>query len=111
MAIGAITVSEQAGQRVSAPGPRAIPLQFLGDSDYPAGGTPNFEDLVRAALPGNEFVTIVTVTQGDCGGYQVTYDRENDKLKLWVSADAAPNVENTTADLAAVTFNVVVWVK
>jgi hypothetical protein len=110
MAIGEITIGDQAGQRVSVP-LRAIPLQFDGDGAYPAGGTPNFEALVRAALPGSEFVTLFEVTGQDCGGYVVTYDRENDKLKVWVSADAAPDVENTTANLSAVTFNCIAWVK
>jgi len=112
MAIGTITVGDQAGQAVSKP-LRAIPLQFLGDGTYPAGGTPNFQSLVRAALPGYEGVTLFDVTGQDCGGYVVTYDRENDKLKVWEQTDVAtsPLIETATANLSAVTFNVICWVK
>lgn len=110
MAIGSITVGAQAGQRTSVPGPRAIPLQFAGDGTYPAGGTPDFTSLVRAAL-GYEGVTVVTVTGEDCGGYVVTYNRAADKLKVWEQDGSGPLVENATANLSGVTFNVIAWVK
>ena len=104
--IGAITVGDQGGQAASAP-MRAIPLQFLGDGEYPADGTPTFEDLVQAKL--KETVTLIAVIAGDCVGYVPVYDRTNDKLKVYeAGADGGPLDEVTAStDLGGVTFNVV----
>jgi hypothetical protein len=83
-------------------------LQFDGDDDYPAGGTPAFEVFYRALIEQSR--TIACVIGQDCGGYVVTYDRENDKLKVWEQTDVAtsPLIETVTSDLSGTTFNVVV---
>lgn len=87
-------------------------IQFGGDDDYPAGGTPGFAALAAAAL-GKEGISIINVMKaGPCGGYEVFYDNENDKLVLYeYDYDAGANgpaVENGTADLNATTFDLIV---
>lgn len=86
-------------------------IHFPGDGAYAAGGTPGFQALVRAKLNvGN--VEILTIIPGDCGGYLPVYDKANDKLKVYYgdnnNAADGPLVENATADLSGVTFNLTV---
>lgn len=69
-----------------------IRMSFDGDDDYPAGGTPNFKTVLRAAIKaaaaaatdanvrGQENVDIVDVVPGDCGAFLPAYDLTNDKL-------------------------------
>lgn len=112
MAIGAITVLEKS----HAGGPlRADLISFAADGSYPTGGTAAFEASVRAALDVGA-VDVLGVCPQDCGGYQVVYDRANDKLKVYQgdndNASDAPGVQvpNTT-NLAAVTFVLLVLSK
>ena len=110
MALGTITASNT--QVPGQPGSPVyvVPLSFVGDDDYPTGGTTGFEALVSAASgvsPKN--LTIVAVIAGDCGGYMPVYEGGN--LKVYEGA-AGANVEVTAAtDLSATTFNVAVVAK
>jgi hypothetical protein len=118
MAIGAITYDGgdgMVGEKPSAP-LFAVDVEFAGDAAYPAGGTPNFQGLVRdaieaavAALPdanvrGRTNIEIRAVAGYDAGQYVPWYDRAADKLFVrdggsatW--AEAAGNLSTTTFKL------------
>jgi hypothetical protein len=107
MALGTITVTA-----INAPG-NATPifldlLSFPGDGAYVADGTPDFEDSYQAAI-GSAREVLAVVGQ-DCGGYIVSYDKANDKLKVWEQTNVAtsPLIETVTANLAGTTFNLLV---
>ena len=99
MTLGTITLPEDnlKGAQPSAP-LFAINVSFPGDDSYTTNGTVDFQVSVReaieahmAALPdanvrGRSNVTILTVVSGDCGIWEVTYDKANDLLKAWVKA-------------------------
>lgn len=110
MAIGTITVAAGVGQEG---GPISVELMsFTGDGTYAAGGTPNFEASVRAAV-GKGNLDLIAVIGQDCGGYVPVYDRTNDKLKVYEQTDTAtsPLIETATANLSGTTFNVLVLSK
>lgn len=116
MALGAITITldEIQGRKVQAP-LFAVRVSFPGDGDYPAGGTPDFTELVRDAVEeymaarsdanvrGRMNFTIMALIGGDCGAYVPLYDDANDKLKVLVGATW---VQNATANISGTTFNV-----
>lgn len=82
----------------------AVDLSFLGDSTYPAGGTPGFQAYVRAVLKRD--VTILGILeQGLNGGHTLIYDPANDKL---IAEVKATGVEAAPGDLSGITFRVVV---
>jgi hypothetical protein len=103
-----ITVLEQ----VAADGPvRLDLLSFAADNAYPTGGTPNFQALVRTALKVGHLELVGVVPQ-DCGGYQVGYDKLNDKLKVYTGdndnvADGPAVQVGNTVDLSAATFRLI----
>lgn len=90
-------------------------LSFVGDGEYPAGGTVDFEGVFRTALaaagldsPGREVLGIIQV---DASGYVLRYDKANDKLMVFESDNGGadgPLQESTTADLNGITFKVIV---
>ena len=107
MAIGTITKAE------GCSGPLGLfvdRISFLGDGAYPAGGTVGFLALAQAKIGASR--NIIAVIPQDCGGYMPAYDHANDKLKVYEGdyspAAVGPFVENVTADLSAVTFNLVI---
>ena len=104
MALGTATVVK----RAEGDGPlRADVLSFLGDDGYPAGGTPNFEAFVIAAV-GRGALEIVGVVAGESGGFLVGYDFANDKLKVYeAGADAAP-LDEVAGDQSANTYQVTI---
>lgn len=83
-------------------------IRFDGDDNYPAGGSPSFEAFYQALVEANR--TVVAVLGQDCGGYQVTYNRDDDKLKVWEQTDVAtsPLIETATSNLSGTKFNVLV---
>ena len=110
--IGTITVDDG----VDNVGPSFMTLiHFAGDGAYPTGGTPGFAALVKTAVGKAKAGSrqILAVIPQDCGGYKVSYDYANDKLKVWwnTSSDDSPSEEvDGTPDLSATTFNVlVIW--
>ena len=113
MALGAMTLIDEAGAEPSAPTFKDL-IQFAGDGAYPSGGTVGFSALVTALTKrgggaGGGTVDIIEVAAQDCGGYLVSYEKATDKLKVWVTpSGGGPLIENTTANLSAVTFNVLV---
>lgn len=108
--IGTISLIRAAGAMPSAP-TFADRISFTGDAAYPTGGTAGFKALFQAKAKDQRAPIAVIVE--DCGGYQVTYDVANDKLKVWYgdnnNAADGPLIEvpNTT-DLSATTFKLVV---
>ena len=99
----------------------AINVSFLGDDDYPTGGTVDFEVAFRAAIAtkmaaatdanirGRQNVEIVALIPGVCGAYDPIYDRENDTLIVFVKATGV-QVANAF-DLVGTTFNVTLLCK
>lgn len=87
-------------------------ISFGGDDDYPAGGTPNFSEVVAAALGKTGIEVIGVMKAGPCGGYEVVYDKSADKLQVYeYDYDAVADgqaVENGTADISGTTFELVV---
>jgi len=84
-------------------------VSFDGDANYPIGGYSGFEALAQAAISRGAVDVIGVIGQG-CEGYDVSYDRTNDKLQVWRTGDA-DNPKDEVPDatnLSAVTFNVVV---
>ncbi len=115
MSLGAITFSNITGEKPSAP-LFAVDVAFAGDGAYPAGGTPDFQELVRDAIEtamaaktdanvrGRTNVSIVCVAGYDAGQYVPYYDAANDKLFVrdggsatW--AEASGNLSTTTFKL------------
>jgi len=101
MALGTITVAVQGGDKPSTPMYNQI-LNFAGDADYPTGGTPGFEALVRAKT-GKASIDIVGATDLTCDAtHKLEYCRATDKLMAFVRAtgvEAAAHV-----DMHGVTF-------
>jgi hypothetical protein len=99
----------------------AINISFPGDDAYPAGGTPDFQELVRDAIEtkmkaaadanirGRQNVEIENVIAGLCGAYTPIYDKANDKL--WVDVKATGVEVAPAVDLSTTTFNVTVVCK
>lgn len=54
-------------------------IHFIGDDDYPTGGTEEFLQAVRDAL-GKGDVEILAIVPQDCGGFLPVYDPSSDKL-------------------------------
>lgn len=106
MAIGTISLDEAGGGQTLQPIFFDV-ISFLGDDDYPAGGTPDFSTLVAAALS-KEGIEVVGVSKaGPCGGFEVVYDKSADKLMLFVSATGLPGVENAVTDQSGVTMELI----
>lgn len=107
MALGAMTLVKKAGAVASAPVFCDL-IQFAGDGQYGAGGTVGFQALMRAKLGDQR--TVLAIVGQDCGGYVPVYDLANDKLKVYEQGAVAtsPLTETQTANLAGVTFNVLV---
>lgn len=93
----------------------AINLQFNADNAYVAGGTPDFTDILRAAVAavaaaatdanvrGAETLEILNVIPGYCGvRYQPAYDKANDKLVM-IDTNAAPHIDAAPGDLSGTT--------
>lgn len=106
MALGTITKS--AGLD-SPGGPTPVfadLVSFLGDSTYPAGGTPGFQAAFRAAV-GKGAREILAVIPGNAGDLLVTYDKANDKLFCRLISTGA----EASGDLSGTTINLVVLSK
>ncbi len=102
MSLGTITIDNDEG-RSGGPYPLTL-MQFAGDDSYPAGGTPNFQQLVRDVFKIN--LEVVAVLHGECGDCIPTYDKANDKLivrLLSTGQEAGAGV-----NLSGTIFNVVV---
>ncbi len=109
MALGTITTGVEAGR---SGGPLiAMNISFPGDGAYVAGGTPDFEELVRVAVGAD--VELLSVVASDCGGYVPIYDKAADKFKVYEQTDVAtsPLIETVTANLSGTTFNVMIVAK
>jgi hypothetical protein len=114
MAMANPTLNKALGGRPSAP-LYAIDLSIAGDSSYPTGGTASFKAKVVAAAKAADpslridADNIMGILPLDTKGYQLAYDKANDKLKVYyvdndaVADSAMIEVPNTT-DLSAVTF-------
>lgn len=87
-------------------------IQFLGDDDYPAGGTVGFSDLVATALAKEGVEVVGILKAGACGGYEPIYDKANDKLLMYIDNNSGangPEIEVTaTTNLDSVTIDLVV---
>lgn len=82
----------------------ATRIAFDGDSAYPAGGTPDFQQFFRTLT--GQTRTVVGVMPQDCGIYVPTYvPGTPDKLKVYLRSTGA---EAAPGSLAATRFNVVV---
>lgn len=89
---------------VGSQGVQVYRITFDGDGTYPAGGTVDFQDLVRTFL-GRE-VIILGLFPNDCGGYLPALTSDG-KLKVYeAAADGSPFDETATADLSETTFDV-----
>lgn len=116
MALANVEKKYIAGERPSAP-LIAVVVEFDGDAAYPTNGTAGFKDSVKAALKtaGINIGTtnVVTVLPVDTKGYQIAYDRTNDKLIVrWCAAAGSPMAEVTNGtDLHTVRFAVCVIIK
>jgi len=102
MPIGVITRDDQGGQRVQAP-VFIDRISFAGDGTYPAGGTPDFQTLVRAKTGDSR--EIIDIIPGNCGVYLPMYDKANDKLFVY---DRTTNAESAVANMSGTTFNLTV---
>jgi hypothetical protein len=104
--IGALTSIDQSGVQPSAPTFHDR-LSFAGDGAYPTGGTVGLEAAIQKLRADGR--ALIAVIGQDCGGYVVTYDEVNDKLKVWTTpAGGGVLVEvANAANLSAVTFNIV----
>lgn len=78
-------------------------VTFLGDDSYPAGGSPDFEALIRAATKDNRKVLGV---MGDDGTNYYEYDFANNTLKAFVRTTGVEVVAST--DLSANTVRLLV---
>ncbi len=97
-------------------------IEFDGDATYPAGGTPSFTGVVKAAIKaaaaaatdkqvrGEENITIVDVVAGDCGQYVPQFVVASDKLFVRDGGHATWN-EVAPGDLSATKFNLTVLAK
>jgi hypothetical protein len=117
MALGTMTMNMNAGGRPSAP-VYQIDVSFTLDSSYPTGGTPGFTALVIAAARAaatpltDTFAAadIVGVKVLDGFGYDIKYDKANDKLKVyWCGGSGSPMAEVTnTTNLSSTTVRLIV---
>ncbi len=98
MAIGTIT-RVSTGEVGFGNAPYNFIVSFTGDSSYTTGGTAGFQAAVRAAL-GAAF-TILAVKVVAAGGYEVGYNRTDDKLLVYRAAIQGDQVATiATADAA-----------
>lgn len=114
MAIGAITKQASGGGEVGHAASAPLfteEFSFAGDGAYPTGGTAGFEASIRGITKDNrEIVAVLTL---DCGGYTVSWDRANSKLKVYrTGAVNTPQEEVPNAtNLSGTTFRVLVIAK
>jgi hypothetical protein len=113
MALGAMTHDATHSAEAYALARRSY-LSFAGDGAYGAGGSAGFEALVRTALGKAVTVLSFEADLSVCGGYVVTYDKTNDKLKVFYCTNnggaAGPLVEDVTANQSGRTYaGWVVW--
>lgn len=116
MAIANVEHKILAGERPSAPLIAAV-IEFDGDAAYPTNGTAGFKASVKAALKtaGVNIGTTNTlaVLPVDTKGYQLAYNRTDDKLIVRQCAGTGnpmAEVPNAT-DLHTVRFAVCVIIK
>lgn len=99
----ALTITVVNDERKAASAPLGfLELSFAGETTYPAGGTPDFEDAV-AAVVGRNVDVLAVVKSGACGVYTPIYDKANDKLYVEDAAGA-----QATGDISTTTFYVTV---
>jgi hypothetical protein len=116
MAIANVEHKYLAGERPSAPLIAAV-VEFDGDAAYTTGGTAGFKTSVQTALTtaGIKIGTtnVIGVFGIDTKGYQVAYDRTNDKLIIrQCAASGNPMAEvSAAANLSATRFSVCVLIK
>lgn len=82
-------------------------MTFTGDTAYAAGGTEEFSAFLKTAL-GREIEILAVLgysIQGTTQPHTVHYDRENDKLQVFLADTAA---EAGAGDLSAATFHVTI---
>ena len=113
MALGTITIKKV---RENQDGGQELLISFPGDSAYPAGGTPDFNSLLRAAIKaahaaatdhnvrGEEQVSCMYIVPQRAGALVPSYDYDNDKLFVY---NNATDLENVTADISGTVFECV----
>lgn len=107
MSLGTITLNLDEG-RSGGPYPLGE-IEFLGDDAYPTGGTPGFQDLVRAAFPEKPSIEVFGVLQQSLSDHVARYDRASDTLIVQLMSTGA-EVPDTT-DLSGTTFKLLVFGK
>jgi len=110
MALGTPTIH---AVRETRDGGQEILLSCAGDGAYGAGGTPNFNAFLRAAIKAKhaaatdknvrniEDVECVAVVPQRAGVYVPSYDFAADKLFVY---DNSTDAESIVADMSATTF-------
>jgi len=113
MALGTITIKSVKERK---DGGRAIRAEFAGDSAYPAGGTPDINSLVRAAVAtwraakgdanvrGYEQLSVQACISQDCGQLVPSYDIDADKL--FVRDGGSATWAEASGDISTTTFKV-----
>lgn len=116
MALANIEHKFLAGERPSAP-LISVVVEFDGDAAYATGGTAGFKASVQAALTtaGIKIGTtnVIGVFAIDCKGYEVAYDRTNDKLIVRQCAASGNPMAEVPAltNLSTTRFSVCVLIK
>lgn len=110
MALGTMTIL---AVRETRDGGQELLISCAGDSAYGAGGTPNFNAALRAAIKAKaaassdaniraiEDVECLYVVPQRAGVYVPSYDIANDKLFVY---DNSTDAESVVADMHATTF-------
>ncbi len=113
MALGTITIESV---RETKDGGQEILMSCPGDGAYGAGGTPDFNSLLQAAIKtkhgaatdenvrGPELVEVVYVVPVTAGVYVPSYDYAADKLFVY---DNSTDAESNTANMSGTTFRFV----
>lgn len=110
MSLGAITIL---AVRETVDGGQELVCSCAGDGAYAAGGTPNFNAALRAAIKtahaaatdknirGEEAVACLYVVPARAGVYVPSYDYANDKLFVY---DNSTDAESVVANMSGTTF-------
>lgn len=113
MSLGTMTIQ---AVRETRDGGQELLISCAGDNAYVAGGTPNFNAALRAAIKaaaaaatdknirGQEDVACMYVVPQRAGVYVPSYDAANDKLFVY---DNSTDAESIVADMSATTFEFV----
>lgn len=105
MAFGTITSALANGQEGSNVICKLVSM--LGDGAYPAGGTADFQQLMRTFFDNTNqgALTVLAVLPQECAGYIPVYDQANDKLKVYESSADGNALDEVSGDQSAFTYN------